>query len=72
MGVGLLFAWLPVAMVLGNLLVAAIPAVRRALDNEARGVPGTDFASANRGLMKAVAFITPAGLLIAVVGVVVA
>src|SRR2546428_494591 len=45
MGLGLLFAWLPVAMVLGNLLVAAIPAVRRALDNEARGVPGTDFAS---------------------------
>ncbi len=72
MGVGLLVAWLPVAMVIGNLIVAGIPAVRRTLDHEARSFPGTDFVSANRGLLKAVAFITPAGLLIAVVGAVVA
>lgn len=72
MGVGLLVAWLPIAMVVGNLVIAGIPAVRRTLDNEARSVPGTDFVSANRGLLKAVAFITPAGLLIALVGVMVA
>ncbi len=72
MGVGLFFAWLPVAMVVGNLIVAGIAPVRRTLANEARSVPGTDFVSANRGLLKAAAFITPAGLLLAVVGVLVA
>ena len=71
MAIGLLFAWFPIAMVVANLLVTAIPTARRALDNEARGVPGTDLVSANRGLLKAAAFMTPAGWLIAVVGVVV-
>ena len=67
---GLLFAWLLVAIVLGNMFVAAIPVVRRTLDGEAQSAPGTDFVSANRGLLKAVTFMTPPGLFVAVVGVV--
>lgn len=71
MAIGLLFAWLPLAMVLGNLLVAAIPAARRVLDREAEGVPGTDLASSNWRMLKVAAFLTPAGLLIALAGVLV-
>ncbi len=58
-------------MVLGNLLVAAIPAARRVLDREAEGVPGTDLASSNWRMLKVAAFLTPAGLLIALAGVLV-
>lgn len=72
MALGLLFACLPVAMIVGNLLVAALPRARGALDDEARGVPGTDFVSANRGLLTAMAIMTPAGLLVALVGLVIA
>ena len=68
MGLGPLFAWLPVAMVLGNLLVHAIPVARRALDTEAATVPGTDFRSANRGLLRASALLFPLGLAVSLVG----
>ena len=65
---GLFFAWLPVAMILANLMIAVVPAAKRTLDDEARGVPGTDFVSANRRLLKAMAVMTPLGLLVALLG----
>jgi hypothetical protein len=60
--VGLLFAWCPVAMMIGNLLAHAVPAARRALDQEASTVHGTDFRNANRGLMRACAVLFPLGV----------
>src|SRR5438067_1395736 len=68
MALGPLFAWLPLAMIIGNLLVAAIPNARRVLDVEAVTIPGTDRTSANRGLLKIVVVLTPVGLLIALIG----
>jgi hypothetical protein len=71
-GLGLLFAWLPVAMLISNLLVAAVAPARHALDREAQAVPGTDLVSANRGLMRVALVMTPAGLIVALVGILVA
>jgi hypothetical protein len=68
-GLGLLFAWLPLAMVIGNILVATVAPARRALDREAQAVPGTDLASANRGLLKVILVITPTGLLLVIIGI---
>ena len=72
MVLGLLAAWLPLAMIVGNLLVAAVPPARRALDLEASTVPGTDFSSANKDLLKVAIFLTPAGLVVALLGALVA
>lgn len=66
--VGLLFAWCPVAMMIGNLLVHAVPAARRALDLEASTVLGTDFRKANRGLMRVSAVLLPLGMVASLVG----
>ena len=71
MAVGLLFAWLCPSMILANLLVALVPPARRALDREAATVPGTDRASANRSLLKLSRYLTPAGLGLALAGVLV-
>ena len=60
--VGLLFAWCPVAMMLANLLVHAVPAARRALDREASTARGTDFHSSNRQLMRLSAALIPIGI----------
>ena len=68
-GLGLLFAWLPLAMVVSNIFVATVAPARRTLDREAETVPGTDLVSANRGLLKAMLVITPAGLLLAILGI---
>src|SRR6266571_1835818 len=68
MAVGFLFAWLPLSMIVGNLLLAAVPSARRALDAEASTVPRTDLGSANKGLLKAAMFLTPAGIVVAIVG----
>jgi hypothetical protein len=67
--VGLLFAWLPLAMIIGNILVAAVAPARRALDREALAVLGTDLASANRGLLRLLLVITPIGLLLVILGI---
>jgi len=64
--------WLPVAMILANVFVAVIPQAKRAFDDEAHGIPGSDFFSSNRGLLKVTAIMTPLGLLIAFIGLVVA
>src|SRR5262249_46360483 len=61
-GLGLLFAWLPLAMVVSNILVATVAPARRTLDREAQAVPGTDLVSANTRLLKVMLVITPMGL----------
>jgi hypothetical protein len=66
--VGSLFAWLGPSMILANLLVAAVPAARRALDQEATGVPGTDRQSANRALFRMSRVLVPVGFLVALAG----
>jgi len=68
---GLLFAWLPLAMVISNVLIAMLGPARRALDREAQMVPETDFASANRRLLRLMLVIVPAGLLLAILGILV-
>ncbi|TMA32570.1 MAG: hypothetical protein E6J87_12525 [Deltaproteobacteria bacterium] len=69
--VGLLFAWLAPAMILANLLVSLVPPARRALDREASTVRGTDRASANRGLLKLSCYVSPAGLVAVIAGLVI-
>jgi len=71
MAVGSLFAWLGPAMILANLLVATVPPARRALDREAAAVPGTDRPAANRSLLRLSRYLTPAGVAIALTGVVI-
>ena len=69
MGVGSLFAWLGPAMILANWLVSTVPPARRALDHEASLAAGTDRAAANRSLMKLSCSLTPAGAILALMGV---
>lgn len=66
MAVGPLLAWIAPAMIIGNLLVAAVAPARRALDEEARPISGSDFSSANRSLLKMSLVVTPAALLVSV------
>jgi hypothetical protein len=68
---GALSAWLGPSMIVANQLVAVVPPARRALDREAGTVPGTDRSSANRRLLKLSSVLVPAGLLLALVGVVI-
>jgi hypothetical protein len=65
---GPIFAWLPVAMVVGNVLVHAVAPARRALDREAATVKGTDFRSANRGLLGFATVLFPVGMFLSVLG----
>ena len=69
MAVGALFAWLAPSMIVANLLVSMVPAARRALDLEASSVPGTDRASAIRGLLRLSKLLVPGGLVLAMLGV---
>jgi hypothetical protein len=68
-GLGLLFAWLPLAMVVSNVLVATVAPARRTLDREAQAVPVTDRVSANTRLLKVMLVITPTGLFLAILGI---
>jgi len=72
MAVGSLFAWMGPAMIGANLLVAAIPPARRALDREASSIPGAGRAAANRGLLRLSCYVTPAGVVVALAGLVIA
>lgn len=63
-----LFAWFPIAAIAGNLLVASFPPARRALDEEAERLPASDLKSANQALLRIAAFVTPIGLAVASVG----
>lgn len=65
---GLLFAWCPIAMITGNVLVRAVPAARRALDQESSEARGTDFRSSNRGLTWLSAVLIPLGLGVSCIG----
>jgi hypothetical protein len=64
MAVAPLFAWLGPSFILSNLLVAAVPAARRALDREATSVPGSDLRTSNRGLIDFSKVMFPAALLV--------
>ena len=68
MALGSLFAWLGPVMMGANLLVAAIPPARRALDREATSIPGADRATANLSLLKLSYYLTPAGVIVALAG----
>jgi hypothetical protein len=68
MAVGALFMWLGPSMILANQLVSFVRPARRALDLEAAAAPGTDRASANRGLLKMTLLVTPVALTVALVG----
>jgi hypothetical protein len=72
MAVGSLFAWLGPSMIGANLLVATIPPARRALDREALSISGGDRAAANRSLLRLSCYLTPAGAVVALLGLVVA
>jgi hypothetical protein len=69
MALGSLFAWLGPSMIIANQLVSAVPAARRALDQEATGVPGTDRQSANRALFRMSRVLVPVGFSVALAGV---
>jgi hypothetical protein len=69
--VGSLFAWLGPVMILANLIVSLVPPARRALDREASLAAGTDRATANRGLLGLSSYLTPAGVLLALAGVII-
>jgi len=69
MALGALFTWVGPSMMLANQLVSLVRPARRALDLEAARVPGTDRASANRGLLKMSLRVMPVALLVAMVGV---
>lgn len=71
MAVGSLFVWLGPSMMLANQLVSVVRPARRALDLEAAIVPGTDRASANRGLLGVSLLVTPVGLTVALAGLLV-
>jgi hypothetical protein len=64
----LLFAALPIGFIVGNSIVWLVPPARRVLDSEAKPYPGNDFFSAQMDLLKMAAFVTPAGLTLAVIG----
>jgi len=65
---GLLLAWCPVAAMIGNALAHAVPAARRALDQESSTALGTDYRNANRGLVRLAAVLVPMGLAASLVG----
>jgi len=56
------------AMVVTNSLVYLIPAARRAMDNEDRDHPGTDYASSQRALIKAGVVAVAGALILALIG----
>jgi urea transporter len=47
---------------IGNVLAHAVPAARRALDQESSTALGTDYRNANRGLVRLAAVLVPLGL----------
>lgn len=68
MAIGPLLAWLAPAMIVANTLVSAIRPARRALDRDAASVPQADRSSANRALLKLSLLLTPAALLLGLIG----
>lgn len=69
LAIGPFFAWLGPAMIIGNFITFMVPAARRALETEAATVYSGHFRSANRGLLKALAILTPAGIVVTLLGV---
>ena len=69
--VGLLFAWLGPAMIVADFLVVLVPRARRAFDAEAASFPETGFKASIHGLLRFSAFVTPVGVLVAVLGAII-
>lgn len=64
-----LIAALVPAMIASNFLVYRIPAARRAMENEDRGIPGVDYCSSQRALTKVAAVLIPIAVMLALIGV---
>jgi hypothetical protein len=65
---GLLFAWCPIAMIVGNVIVHAVPPARRALDQEGSTTRGTGFRGSNRALLRLAAVLIPLGTMVGIAG----
>ncbi len=61
-------ATIPIAMVVINFLVYLIPPARRAMDKEDRNIPGVDYHSSQRALIKIGAVATVVAVLLASIG----
>lgn len=61
------FAALPLAMLVGNLVVWLVPPARRALDSEAIPHPGTSFLASQAKLGRLALYMTPAGVAASIV-----
>jgi hypothetical protein len=57
-----------VGLFVGNALVWLVPPARRILDAEARANRGSDFASAQRDVLRTAVFVAPVGAVLAVAG----
>jgi len=68
---GLFFAWLGPAMIVGDLLVVLVPGARRVFERESAPFPETRLKPSIRGLVRFSAFLTPVGLLAAFVGAII-
>jgi hypothetical protein len=56
------------AMVIGNLLIYLIPAARAAMDAEDRAFPGTEYATAQKALLRLIMLSMPVALALSLVG----
>lgn len=56
------------AMVVGNFLIHLIPPARRAMDEEARGFPGTDYRTSQRTLLRCTAALLGIAAVLAFIG----
>jgi hypothetical protein len=66
--VGALLAAIPLAFAIGNVLVWLVGPARRTLEGEASSVPGTNFITAERKLLRVALIVVPVCLAIAVLG----
>jgi hypothetical protein len=62
------FAALPIAMLVGNVLVQLIPPARRVLDREAAPYPGTGFHKAQKQLLQFSKYLVPIGVAVGLLG----
>jgi hypothetical protein len=56
------------AMVIGNFLIYLIPAARAAMDAEDRAFPGTEYATAQKALLRLIKLSMPVALALSLVG----
>ena len=68
MAVASITAAAPTAFILLNALLRAVPPVRRALDENSRGVPGASYKASMRQLGRAALLLVPLALLLGLIG----